>query len=1340
MQITYIRFSYITPAMSRLLICLLCCFHVLEAVSVNRNAQFSHLTVNEGFARNAVFCTLQDEQGFMWFGTWDGLYRYDGTELKQICHQPLQGIAREQTIRILSEDHSHHIWMGTDYGIALWDTERECTVPFTARTAGGDGIRSSVSTIYKDDCRCIWIGLENGMLYRFDEDTGLLTPYAEMPGSAIRDIHRDKEGTLRIVTAHHGVYRYEKTAQGTRFTPDQLFSAPGKQGKHLFQDSENCFWYATGTSVYRITPSGTIMPFPQTAGSEHALPRDADIRDITENQQDIYIGTSEGLFVYSLTDNTSFHLQADYKNRHGLNDESIEHLYVDREQGLWVSTFYGGINYLSPTSGNFQRHEDINSLINGHVISSISEDGQGNVWMGIEDNGVCLWNRREQTLTNYGKNTEGAFHPSADNVQAILWDDGMLYIGLSGKGMGIVNPTTGSLRNYQSNSFGPHTFDNHVYAFWKDRKKVLWVGTSRGLFLFDIRTESIRPVEEITDTKVNCITEGTGGDVWISTLGKGVFRYKTLTGQWKQYAHLQPDSSVRYPNHITTLAAEAQDLYVGTQGNGLWKYNARTDRFSPIAVPELEDKYIFRILPHGQNLWITTNKGLFCYTPASQTLKHYTSEDGLRSNQFKVNSGLQTKDGLFIIGGVNGFNAFYESDLHTNGIVPNVACTHLYLRNRPTDPHTDGSPLKESITHTRHLTLRQSDLQFAIRFATLSYSNTAKNKIRYRLEPFEKEWQPANEANTAVYTNLPAGDYVFHLQGSNGNGLWGAERTLAITILPYWWLSPSMKAVYVLLFIIALALAAMHFRRKQAKAIKLMEIKKRQEIYRSKMEFFTCMVHEIRTPLTLIIGPLKTLMRHKGNIEEKRSELLMMERNGQRLLSLVNQLMDFRKVEEKSYTIQLQPIDIREQIKKICSDFHFRLQQQSVCLELHLPDTPCYAQADAEAFAKILTNLLSNAIKFTRDRISIFLRQAEGEPSGWLLDVKDNGCGMEEEEMKHIFESFYQIRSSSPDNPNGTGIGLFLVHRLLALHGGRISVTSTPDEGSCFTAYLPACDPPNSGENTHLKPQESDETPNNATEEKRKKILVVEDDKDMQQYILSILGNTFHTTACDNGEEALDEAGKENYDLIITDLMMPRMDGMELARHLRADLSTSHIPIIMLTAKDDEASQLEGFKTGIDLYIVKPFSSGVLKAQIRALTTNRERKASAFNNNPAASAATLCDNETDRLFMEKLDHCIEQQLSDSSLSVDSLAAELSIGRSLFYQKVKAISGLTPNDYLRTYRLKKAALLIRNGDMRINEVCYQVGFSSPSYFTKRFTAQFGVSPSEYARQASTSSPV
>lgn len=1323
--------------MSRLLLCLLCCLHILEAAAVNRNAQFSHLTVNEGFARNAVFCTLQDEQGFMWFGTWDGLYRYDGTELKQICSQPLQGIAKEQVIRTLAEDHSHRIWMGTNYGIALWDTERECVVPFT--DCRGDSIRSSVSTIYKDGSHSIWIGLENGKLYRFDEDTKQLAPHVEMPGSAIRDIHRDKEGTLRVVTARHGVYRYGKTAQGMRFSPDPLFKTREKQGKCLFQDSEDCFWYATDSSLCRITPSGTLMPLPQASGRENTLLRDADIISITENQQNIYIGTSEGLVVYSPDDNALFSLQADYKDGHGLNDESIKHLYVDREQGLWVSTFYGGVNYLSPTSGNFQRNEDINSLISGHVISSISEDGQGNVWMGIEDNGVCLWNRRTNTLTNYGKDTEGTFHPSTDNVQAVLWDDGMLYIGLSGKGMDIVNPATGTLRNYQSNSFGPQSFDNNVYAFRKDRNKVLWVGTSRGLFLFDTRTESIRPVKEVTDTKVNCITEGTGGDVWVSTLGKGVFRYKTQTGQWKQYAHLQPDSISGNTGRITTLAAEAQDLYVGTQGNGLWKYNTQTDRFSPVAAPELEDKYIFKILPYRQNLWITTNKGLYCYTPVSQTLRHYTNEDGLRSNQFKVNSGLQTQDGLFIIGGVNGFNAFYESDLRTNEIAPNVACTHLYLYNRPADLHTDGSPLKESITHARHLTLKQSDLQFAIRFATLSYSNTAKNKIRYRLEPFEREWQSANEANTAVYTNLPAGEYVFHVQGSNGNGQWGPERTLAITILPYWWLSPFMKTVYVLLVIMALALVAIHFRRKQAKAFKLMEMKKRQEIYRSKMEFFTCMVHEIRTPLTLIIGPLKALMKHKGDIEEKRSELLLMERNGQRLLSLVNQLMDFRKVEEKSYAIQLQPTDIREQITKICSDFRFRLQQQSICLELHLPDTPCYAKTDAEAFAKIMANLLSNATKFTRDRISIFLRQAEGETSGWMLDVKDNGCGMEEEEMKHIFESFYQIRSSSPDNPNGTGIGLFLVHRLLALHGGHISVTSTPDEGSCFTVHLPACDPPDAGKETNPKPQEPDETPNDSDKEKRKKILVAEDDKDMQQYILSILDKTFHTTICGNGEEALTEAGKENFDLIITDLMMPRMDGMELSRRLRADLSTSHIPIIMLTAKDDEASQLEGFKTGIDLYIVKPFSPDVLNAQIRALTANRERRASDFNNDPAASAATLCDNETDRLFMEKLDHCIEQQLSDSSLSVDSLAADLSIGRSLFYQKVKAISGLTPNDYLRTYRLKKAALLIRNGDMRINEVCYHVGFSSPSYFTKRFSAQFGVSPLEYARQEATASP-
>lgn len=1324
-----------------LLVTLLCCFYPFVLFSALPYKHFKHLTINEGLTRNAIYTLLQDKQGFMWFGGWDGLYRYDGVELRLMCHRPVSGDLNEQVIYKIIEDGVGHIWMGTSSGLALWDMVRECTIPFTAKTPQGDSIKSSISSLLRDNNGRIWVGQTNGQLFIYDEHTkGLkqLSKQFKHPLSNITRIYEDKAQNIWITTASNGVFRCKKSKiSDITFAQDSLLSSISEEGQCIFQDSEDAYWFGTSKALYRITNMFGSPTIEQIAGSGSFTGNPLSVKAIAEDNRQVYITTNRGLLTYSLPNKEITILKPNYTSENSLNDQNLHDIYVDREKGLWISTFYGGVNYSSPTFGNFLSYQSLNTQIDGHVVSSIAEDQQGNIWMGIEDGGVCHWDRTTNVLTNYNSRTTARFRPTDDNVQAIFLDGRFLYIGMYNGGMDIVDLQNEKVRNYRKDSFGPGSFSNHVYAFKKDREGKIWIGTLHGLFLYNPQQRTLFPVKAITGTKVNCIVNDQEGNILISTLSKGIFCYHTPTNTWKQFQHRENDSTSIPCNSITTLSAQSGTVYVGTQGAGLWRYDKKHDRFTSIAPYVLGDKYIFKILPEKQSLWITTNKGLFHYNLQKKSIKHFTSEDGLRSEQFKVNSGIQTTDGLFILGGVNGFNAFYSSDLRSNPIAPPAVFTRLYLLNNPVYPNAQGSPLKQAVNYTRSLQLKQEHLQFAIQFASLSFCDTHKNKYEYMLEPFETTWQRANEAHLATYTNLPAGDYKFRIRTSNGDGIWSKEETMNITIEPYWWLSRPMKTGYVLLLISTLLLILRYYRQKQHAAFEMLKIKKEQEIYHAKTEFFTCIVHELRTPLTLIVGPLSKLMKQKGSFEEALPDLQLIERNGQRLLSLVNQLMDFRKIENKSYTIQPTAIDLCTLIRRVGNDFTYQSSLHDLQFNLHLPSSPCYAMIDNEAFTKVLSNLFSNAIKFTDSRVDITLFSST-ETAVWNISVQDNGCGIAVEDQKRIFDSFYQARSDSGRNPNGTGIGLFLVRKLLLLQGGDISVKSQPNQGACFTVRIPACPPPC----TVQVVAEEEDTPTNTplmnqqaqreSSDPKRHLLIAEDHDDMRQYICSVLQDTYNITACSNGKNALTALTNTTYDLILTDWMMPEMDGLELCRHLRSQLATCHIPIIMLTAKEDEDSQVQGFEQGADLYIIKPFSAELLTAQIRALIRNRDRMSSRFINEPDIKAAALCRNKLDQQFMEKLDQCIEQQLADGNLTIDDLANKMALGRSLFFQKVKGISGLTPNDYLRTYRLKKAALLFKQGERRINEVGYQVGFSSPSYFSKRFSAHFGISPSDYLK--------
>lgn len=1320
-----------------------------SSVFANDFKEFRSLTVNDGFSRNSIFEIFQDKAGFIWFGSWDGVYRYDGSQLKHIYRTHKKDSKSRQIITEILEDDQNHIWIGTSQGIAVWDAENEKLIPFSDIVNTGATTSRAIKSLCKDQKGHIWI-LSHSDLYVFDQHDHSLTNvtylYKENISKANR-VYVDLNNNIWLTTDCCGIFKIKESSaqagkpaqQKWKLVEEPLFKKYKRTNvQEMFQDSNHNYWLGISRGIVHVCQRKAGSLNLDGQNSEFFASTGAGavrVSSFAEGGGCLYSATNKGLFVYSLKEHEYTWVLPNYSEPGCLNDKNLREVMVDREGGLWVGSFYGGVNYLAPTSGNFSTYIDINKHLEGHVVSGIAEDCRGNVWFGVEDGGVALWDRGDRLGYTFTKTSKSIYNPARMNVQGIYADNKNVYVGTFGGGMDIIDVATMKSRNLNSGNTYPDPIPNSIYAFYRASSRYVFLGSLNGLYYLDLDMYETHKVDAV-EGKVNCIVKDEDDEYWVSTIYNGVYRFDSETKRWIHYVHDASDSTSIVCNDINTILAVNSSVYLGTQGNGLWEYRKTDGKFYPVAEEILGDALIFKILPYGDSFWITTNSGLYAYNRMTKQCQRFTSQDGLRSNLFKENAGIVTSDGIYIVGGVNGINCFRPSRLSLTLRKPEVILTEVSIFNKPVDMTAEDAPLEKSISYTDHMEINQKHNHITFRFSSSSHNDPNKNSYQYKLESFDKGWLKTTQVNNyATYTNLPAGTYVFKVRTSNGIGEWSEEKCVTLTVHPYWWWSLPMKLLYAVIVIGLIVAYCRHFQNKKKEEMRLFRFEKEQEMYHSKMEFFTCMVHEIRTPLTLILGPLGNIMKKSGRIEDVKPELRIIERNGNRLLSLVNQLMDFRKVEEKSYTVQMGPVNIKSLVEQITNEFKLYNVHKAVTIELKLPAVDCWANIDSEAFTKVLANLLSNAMKFTKDSIVVGIEEVQGEKE-WNVYVRDNGCGIAKKDQSSIFDSFYQVHQDMPSDYIGTGIGLFVVRRLLELQGGSISLESQLNVGTCFIATVQRIEAPAEPVDavyaTPLMTTEEDEMDNSRNSD-QKHLLVVEDNEEMRNFISSLFADKFQVDTCENGKVALEFTQKNEYDLVITDLMMPVMDGMTLCKILKRQSMTSHIPVIILTAKDDESSQKEGFDSEADLYVTKPFSAEVLLSQVKSVIHNRERLRKQFYSEPETTTEVLYTNNADKEFLEKFDELIAQRLENCNVSVDELAAEMALGRSVFYQKVKGVTGLTPNDYIRTFRLKKAATLFQNGETRINEVCYRVGFSSPSYFTKRFTMQFGISPSDYLKK-------
>jgi signal transduction histidine kinase/DNA-binding response OmpR family regulator len=839
--------------------------------------------------------------------------------------------------------------------------------------------------------------------------------------------------------------------------------------------------------------------------------------------------------------------------------------------------------------------------------------------------------------------------------------------------------------------------------------------------LYDRQKDNFIKMKHTDITTVD-ITSDADGNIWFATWGGGLFRYCKERREWRHYLH-DPNNHASIPhNQVNSLHVDAEGkLWLGTS-NGLCLYCKENDAF-PVIPLDILSNQVYYVRNINGVVWMTTNNGLVSYVTKDSAVRSFFQNDGLQSDQFNIKAGWLSSSGLLYLGTINGFNVVNPCNLSQNVGVPPVYITNFQVFNKDIKIDKHGL-LRQSLLYTKQIELSHKANVFSMEYVALSYNAPSKNQYKYMLEGFDKDWNIVKNQRKATYTNLPPGQYVFRVTGCNNDGVWNNQGAcLTIIVHPPFWLTTPAYLLYILL-ILGILVYTIHIiirreARKHKKRILQLHQEKEKELYDAKINFFTLVAHEIRTPVSLIIGPLEKIMDNihslSGNVQDS---LHIINRNSQRLLALVNQLLDFRKAEENAFVINPAPHNIYGLLQNIYIRFEPMAEQLNIAFSLEMEDKTITSMIDAEVFTKIVSNLLSNALKFTNDFIKI---SVASDSECIYIKVIDNGEGIAKENIQAIFQPFVQV---TKNYRQGTGIGLSLVKLLVDAHHGEIKVESIPCRETTFTLILPYL----RNENKHCS-EETQQT----TEEKhtdKPALLIVEDDADMRKFLHDCLSADYRITEAANGKEGLSSLGKQHADIIISDIMMPVMDGITFTRKLKENLQFSHIPVILLTAKIDRNTKVEGLKTGADAYIEKPFSPQMLAAQIQNLVESRKRLRKKFSEMPFVPISSVAGNKADEQFLEKINKIIDRNIDNQDFSIDMLAKEAGISRSGLFAKIKLLMDMTPNELIQLIRLKKAAQLLSSREYRINEICYLVGFNNPSYFSKCFQKQFGMLPKDF----------
>ena len=1270
--------------------------------------------IEDGLCNNYISCCAQDAYGFMWFGTRTGLNKFNSKTFYTFTEQSL---LVSNNIYDIEKSPTGEMWVGTDAGLQKYNYQ---TMSFTLIDfTKGIGCHS----LQFDQKGNLWILLYKGSLIKYNEKDGTHANYMYKDGESI---------TAFYVTPRNEIWA--ATAKGDIVYMDEKYNELIPTGIAPIKDV-SAMWVSPEDSLLLV---GTIDNGIKRIDLQDKTSKDIlhwqkesplYTRKITRiNDDQVWIGTFNGIYVYNIHSNAITSIRQNQSNPYSLSSNAVQDIFADDDNGIWICTDNSGINYKPPYT-EFEWNYEIagQNSIKGNVIHDICIDQNNNIWIGTEDAGINKYDRRNRTFKTFNHHN----NLSQNCIHGLTAIDDRLWIGTHANGIDVMDLRTERIiKHYNLPANNPTSLYDLIVYLYQTRDKQLYVATNQGVYRFNAAKDLFEQLDQFPNNcRIQTLFEDHEGVIWAGTSSEGLYYYNPANNSHGEFK-LAPTGMNRNAsiNHI--YEDKQHNLWFAT-GEGVKKYDRSTRQISHYSTDKgMPSAVTFRIEEDDNgHLWISTANGLACLDPMCDIVTVFKKEHGLISNQFNYNSSLRAPDGTLLFGSLKGMISFCPNDIQDFSVRPQTYISHISY-NTP----TQNILKREDITLKEKIRLNYNQSTFHIDYIALNYQAPNLTRYAYRMEGLSKEWTEVIGENTIYFTKLPPGTYTFMLKAANISGIWGDPVTLQITILPPWWFSTWTKILYVVIFIgstvLLLLFVARRNKKKMLQMMKDFENAKEKELYKAKINFFINIAHEIRTPLTLIKTPLEQLAKDTGLSAAAKNYISTINKNTDRLLNLVNQLLDFRKTEIKGYKLNFVQIDIIYLIHEIYDYFHDTVERKSLRLDIESNKDTFYAFVDKEACTKILSNLLSNAIKYARSIIIIRFQAYDNDQ--FTIEVINDGEKISDENKEKIFEPFFR---SNPNAHIGTGLGLPLARSLAEMHDGTLELLESMPGYTTFRITLPVNHPQSLhlqdeiNKNLDTKPEVQPYT----THKSSPTILIVEDNKEMLHFIAREINVYYNIATAQNGKEAIACLKECSIQLIISDIMMPLMDGLALLKAVKSDLEFSHIPVILLTSQNTLRSHIDGLEQGADAYIDKPFSMELLLTQVSNLLTNRDKMRAYYFNSPIANIKSIAYTKTDEKFLKKLNEIINNHISDVNLDVDMIADLMNLSRPTLYRKISTISNLTPNELIKVTRLKKAAELIVQGEMKIYEIAEAVGFKSQPYFSQSFSKQFNMTPSQYAKE-------
>ncbi|NLR78401.1 hybrid sensor histidine kinase/response regulator transcription factor [Chitinophaga eiseniae] len=1325
---------------------------------------FRHLNMDNGLIQNTILAITQDQQGFMWLGGRYGLNRYDGAHFKvyKSDYKDSTTLSFDNVISLLV-DRQHILWVGTRSGLNKYLPEKDIFKRIFPEPPGTIG--SDIECIYEDHHGILWLGTIAG-LYRqtLKNSESFLPVEARFPDNKqpsplrneIKSICEDAQGKLWIGSMEGLICleQQKNVLSGKVFRKEDNKGLQSNMITTVVPDRRDPWHLWIGTNdqgLYSYDQStGQFKNIPICLAARSSLSGN-NIRSITcDKRGKLWIGTFDGLYIYDTQTNQLSHVQNDPDLKQGLSQNSIFSTFEDKAGSIWIGTYYGGVNIADNITTPFTVHQynKYRSSVSNNVISSFAEDSRHNFWIGTDGGGINYFNAATGQFTSY-KSQPGKINCLSSNlVKTLICDrEGNLWIGTHGGGLDVLTSAGKQFKKFTFENIDTAALTSEVKSILEDSQGRFWVGTQMGLRLFQRHGSDLQPFTENIDiTRVrnsysaHFIIEDSRKNIWVATARK-LYILKNGSTSFTPF-NLTKDS-VANTTEINCIKEDHQGtIWFGTYSIGLIAYSPKKNSIQSFTKENgLPDNNILSIEEDNSGqLWISTNNALSSFQPETGICRSYTVEDGLMTSGFNYNSSFKAANGQLLFGGYNGFTIFSPKEIATNNQKAPLRFTSLDLFNKPVAIGGPDKILDRVITFKKKLDFNYDQNAFTIHFALLNFIKPEKNRYMYKMEPIEKEWNHSN-TTSATYTGLPPGHYTFYVKGANNDGMWGEPQQMQIQIYPPFW---STWWAYCLYFILLASILSIIFRYFLLREL----VKKENALYHAKLNFFTNISHEIRTHLALIIGPIEKMQLRQRDREDLR-QLQYVKKNSDNLLQLVGELMDFRKAESGYTPLHVAETNIVSFARDIYATFEDVASSRNIQTAFNASSDNIPLLFDGKQMTKVFVNLLSNAFKFTQDGGMVTML-IEEQTTLVEISVTDNGRGIAHKNLDRLFENFFQENDYGQYN-TGYGIGLALSKSIIDLHNGQIYVESEMGVKTCFTVsllkgcmHLSATPGPLEArrKNTHhiphlpaqtLDPTESHpvQAPNGPGENKYN-ILIVEDNHDLRSFLVQTLHPGYNILESADGIGGFASATTEIPDLIISDVMMPGMDGFTLCGKLKLDERTSHIPIILLTAQNTTPSQINGLQMGADRYITKPFSIHILELHMYNLLVSREKIRKKYSQQqPARDNATI--NSIDDLFLQKAISFIEENMSASNFGVPLLATHMLMSQPILYKKIKAITDMSVNDFMKQVRLKKAASLLREKRFAVYEVMNMVGYNDRKHFTSEFKKMFDVTPGDYARQ-------